>query len=266
MSLVMFRQAIVDLRRTVLWYAIGTAAYAAMILSIFPTLRGNSRQMQDYLDSMPDALIKAFGIADITTLPGFLGAEYLNLVWPIIAAVFAILAGSAVVAREIDQGTVELWLSVPESRARLLWAKLGAVALGIIAIVIATIVTIVLGATLIDETVSASAIIATTGVLAAFTLAIGGYAAFFSSWMSERGKAAGLAAGLTLVFYALWIVASLSNTLHSLRYVSIFSLYDPQTALATGDIPWAKIAVLLVIGVVGAVAAVKIFQRRDAIA
>jgi ABC-2 type transport system permease protein len=266
MSLVMFRQALAELRRTVLWYAIGVVAYAVMILSIFPTIRGDSSQMQDYINSMPDALIKAFGINDITTLPGFLGAEYLNLVWPIIAAVFAILAGSAVVAREIDQGTVELWLSVPESRSHLLWAKLVALAIGIVVIVIATVAAIVIGAVLIDETVSARAVIATTGVLAAFIIAIGGYSAFFSSWTSERGKAAGMAAGLTLVFYALWIIASLSGALSSLRYLSIFSLYDPQHALATGDLPWAKIAVLLVIGLTGAIASVQIFQRRDAIA
>lgn len=50
-----------------------------------------------------------------------------------------------------------------------------------------------------------------------------------------------------------------------LKYLSIFSAYQPQQALTDGQISGIGIAVLAAVGLVCATAAVAIFQRRYAI-
>ena len=122
-------------------------------------------------------------MTDMGTLPGFIGGELLNFMWPLIAGVFVIMTGAAVVAQEV-----------------------------------------------------------------------------------ERGKPAGLAAGLTLAFYLAWVLAGLSDRWRWLKRLSIFTAYKPQQALARGEVPVPEVLTLLAIGLACAVAALAVFRRRDAIA
>ncbi|HQX63001.1 MAG TPA: ABC transporter permease subunit, partial [Thermomicrobiales bacterium] len=151
MSMVMFRRWLWSSRWSAIGYGIGAAAYILIIIAFYPTVRANSAQMDQLLKVYPEALKQAFGIANIGTLAGFLGAEVLNIIWPLIVGVFAIMAGSAVVAQEIDNGTVDLWLSVPERRSRLLLGKIVALAMVALLIVLATLAAIWVGAMLVGE-------------------------------------------------------------------------------------------------------------------
>ncbi len=217
------------------------------------------------MEKLPRGLIQAFGISDFGSFAGFIGGEFLNVMWPLIVSIFVIMAGAATVAQEIERGTFEFWLSVPESRSRLLWAKLASLLAAIVALVLATVGSLTLGATMIGEALPAKGVLAMTLNLTAFAVAIGGYATLFSSFSNERGRPAAMAAGLTLAFYLLWVIGQLSERWHWLKYLSIFSAYGPQQALMDGQIPGAGIAVLVLAGLVCATVAVAIFQRRDAI-
>jgi ABC-2 type transport system permease protein len=102
-------------------------------------------------------------------------------------------------------------------------------------------------------------------VLAAFAVAVAGYSALFSALSNSRGRAAGLAAGLTVLFYVAWVIAGLSDRWSWLKHVSIFAAYQPQSALETGTVPGPGTAVLFAVGLVCAIVALVIFQRRDVI-
>lgn len=265
MNAVLIRRAVTDMRWTVLWYAIGLAVYGLFISLYFPAVRDNAGTIEEFLQSFPEALIEAFGISDMSSFSGFLGAEFLNLIWPLIVSIFVIMAGAAVVAQEIERGTAEYWLSVPESRASLLSSKLVSLLAAVIALVLVTMIVIQVGALLVDEQVSMRGLWAMGVVLLAYGVAVGGYAALFSSFASERGKPAGMAAGLTLAFYMLWVLSQLSERWDWLRYLSIFTAYQPQEALATGSIPVVGVLILLLIGLASAAGAIAVFQRRDVI-
>ncbi|MBX5445792.1 ABC transporter permease subunit [Sphaerobacter sp.] len=265
MSVVMLRRATRDLRPTVLWYGLGLFLYAVSIILLFPAIREDTEMINQYLESFPAAVRAAFGISDMGTLAGFVGAEYLNVVWPLIVGVFVIMTGAGLIAMEIDRGTVEFWLSVPETRTRLLLGKLGAFLAGIVALVAITLLGLVIGGALVGETIGPAPLLATGVVLLSFPVAVGGYSVLLSSLSADRGRPAGLAAGITLLCYILWVVSSLSARWDWLRYLSIFTPFKPQDALASGTIP-VGVLVLFAIGVVSALGALVIFQRRDVIA
>lgn len=266
MNAVMIRKQARSLRWTVLWYALGLVIYGTLIMLYYPTVREGGAAIQDYLKQFPESLIRAFGIADITSLPGFLGAEFLNVIWPIIVAILVIMSGAALVAQEVERGTAEYWLSVPASRASLLTSKLTALFGAMLVLVVVTLLTLVAGAALVDESIAPRNLLALGVTLAAFCVAVGGYAALFSAFASERAKPAGIAAGLTLGFYLLWVLSGLSEGWRWLRYLSIFTAYQPQQALQSGSVPLEGTLILLLIGLACAAGSVVVFRRRDVLA
>lgn len=265
MSTIMLRRAIKDLRWTVLWYAAGVALYSVLIMLVYPTIRKNAESYQEIIKSYPEAFLRAFGVtANMFEMAAFISTEFLNVIWPLIIAIFVIMAGTATVAQEIERGTIELWLSVPESRARLLAAKIASIALGIVVVALVTVVAIEAGALLVGENFGVSRLVALFPQLVAFGVAVGGYAVFFSSFSSERGKAAALAAAATLAFYLTWVFAALVDRLSWMRYLTIFTAYKPQRALEAGTFFWGESLILLGIGIAGTLAALVVFERRDA--
>jgi ABC-2 type transport system permease protein len=92
-----------------------------------------------------------------------------------------------------------------------------------------------------------------------------GYAALFSALLSERGKAAGLATGVTLGGYLAFIVSGISPRWEFLKFVSIFSAYKPQDALAHGSLNITGVAILVALGLACCIAALIQFERRDMI-
>ncbi len=265
MSVIMLRRALKDLRWTALWYVVGVALYGVLIMLVYPTMRRNATSFEDIIKTYPDAFLKAFGVTtNMFEMPAFVSAEFLNVIWPLIVAIFVIMAGTATVAQEIERGTIELWLSVPESRARLLIAKIVSLVIGVVIVSGATVVAIEIGALLVGESFGLSHLIALFPCLLAFPLAVAGYSVLFSSFSRERSKAAALAAFATLGFYLMWVFAALVDRLSWMRYLSIFTAFKPQRALETGTFFWQQFLILMGVGVVCSAVAVLVFERRDA--
>lgn len=75
--------------------------------------------------------------------------------------------------------------------------------------------------------------------------------ALFSSFSKERSRTA----GLTLAFYLAWVVSDVSENWEWLRNVSIFTAYDPQSALQRSHIEPRH---LIAVGPVGSLVALAI--------
>jgi ABC-2 type transport system permease protein len=261
----MLRRAFADLGVSTFWYSLGVVLYTALILSYYPALRDQAAAFDKLLASYPPALKAAFGISDFATYSGYIGVEILNVMWPLIVSVFAIMAGSAVVAAELERGTFEIWLSVPASRTVLLAAKLLGLALATAVIVTVTAATIGLGARAVSASVSGSGLVAMGANMLALMLVIAGVAALASSALSARGQAAGIAGGFALLSYLAHVLANLGDKWSWLKNVSVFTAYQPRRALEQGAVDPGRMAVLLAIIAVCAAGALLIFRRRDAI-
>lgn len=261
--MVMFRRALAELRWTVLWYAVGLALFVVLALALWPSVRADTEQFEQLIEQIPEAMRRALGVGNIITFTGYIGARLLNFFWPLVVSVFAIMAGAAVVAQEIERGSVELWLSVPEPRRRLLAAKLAALLTGVLAIALATVATMILLLPLVDESLSIAGLLMTLLMLVAFGAAVAAIAALFSSVASERGRAAGAAVAVLFGSYVLWILAGISDTWDWLKYLSFYTAFKPQQALETGALPLPETLILAAIAVAATAAALVLFERRS---
>jgi ABC-2 type transport system permease protein len=264
MSMTMFRRAVFDLRWTLFWYGGGLIVYSVLMISIYPMFQDMMADFDNLIEQYPEAVLRAFGFeGDLSTYAAFIGVEYINVIWPLIVAIYVIMAGTATVAQEIERGTADLWLSVPEERWRLLLSKTAAIIAGLVVLVLITVGSIAVGGFIVGEPVSFPGFVAATLVMTSYPFAILGYSVLLSALFSERGKAAGLAAALTLLGYLAWLIAGLTERFDWMKYISPFTAYKPQEALQGSGIPFLDILVLVLLGMVGMLAALIVFQRRD---
>ena len=262
---VMFRKALWDVRWTTFWFGVGGAGYTLLVALFFPMVRDQAKAFSNLVSAYPKGMLNALGYTDITTFTGFMGVESLNLFWPIIVAVFATLAGAALVAQEVETGTSEIWLSVPATRWRLLLGKMGALAAGLLATVAACLAIVALAALVDGTSVKAGGLLAMGVVMTAFLFVIAAYSGLFSALVSSRGAAAGISFGITALCYVLYIVSGLVDSWKDVKYVSIFTAYQPQKALETGTVDAGAMAILLAVTVFCVAVSLVLFQRRDAI-
>jgi len=264
MSQNLIRKLFRDQRWTLLGFGLGIAAYALLITLMFPTASQNAKLMDDYMKMMPEAMLKAFGIeGSMASFTGFITAEFLNLMWVLMAAAFAISFGGAMIAKEIETGTMELLLSAPISRQRVFWSKVAVLLTGLVVVTVAGIAAIWLGAILVNVSIDVGRYVGVGLLGLAFFVAIGGFAAVLSSFADDRGRPTLIAIGITLALYLMNFVAAYWTKLEWIKYLTLFHYYQPRQILDAGVMPWGDLAVFAGTAVACLAAASLIFQRRD---
>lgn len=260
----MARRATLRLSRTAFWFALGLSLTTLLIVAFYPTVRDSSDDLEKAYRDVPAELLEAFGIEtlDFSAYSSFINAEILGFIFPITAGIFVIMQGAATVAREVESGTISLWLSVPVDRWRLLLGKIVALLLGSAFIAATTAASIGIGNLLVDGDLSGGSVVSIFVVLLGYMVAVAGVAVACSSFTNDRGRAGAFAAAFVLAGYILKIVAGFSVTFDWLRYLSIFTAYKTLPALQDGTVPSATITLYLV-GILAAALGLIIFQRRD---
>ena len=120
-----------DQRRSYAAWCAGVVLLVAMYVALWPSIKGQP-SMQDFLDQMPPAFRNLFAMsgADMSTPVGYIQVELLSFMGPVLVLLYAIGIGSSAVAGEQDRGTLELLLTTPASRGRVLVDKAIAMAVG----------------------------------------------------------------------------------------------------------------------------------------
>ncbi|HXH20808.1 MAG TPA: ABC transporter permease subunit [Dehalococcoidia bacterium] len=257
MPLSVFGKGLRDLRWQVFWYGLGFALLAALVVYVYPSYR---EQLADF--DIPEAFEAFLGeSADYRTAEGFLTAEFFS--WaPILLVIFAIMQGTNMLAGEEAAGTMDLLLSQPLSRTRLLFEKLAAFVAGTLGIVLLTILGWALSTPFTDIEVSEVDLVIATLNLMPITLFFGAFSLMASVSLPSRGQATGVATALAVATFMLNYLASLVDLLEPLRWLSPFH-YAATTTVLTNGMDWPKVAVLMALFAAFTAAAVWAFERRD---
>lgn len=263
--LTLYKKIFKDNKRGMIGYSIGFFAYSLMMASMYPTFSQSNINFEEYIEQFPEALRLAFGI-DLGgfTFNSFIGMEYLNLFWIIIALFFIAGFAARIIAGEVEKGTIEVLLSRPISRLKTAFAQM---------LVFVTILILLIGITLLGFWVPslwASEIVIDWGplintmlVLFLFCLAIFGYSFFFSSFSSNKGRVLGFSATLTLVFYFMNFVALYWEQISFLKYYTLFYYYRGVDLLKGAPIVFTDILVFIMVFLVFTAAGLIIYKKRD---
>jgi ABC-2 type transport system permease protein len=244
-----------DLRWQVICYGLGLALMAALVVAIYPSY---SEQLADL--ELPEAFEGLTGDVDYASPEGFVSVEFVSWV-PIITLIFAIMAGTSALAGEEANGTLDLLLSQPLSRRRLVLEKMAGIVIATVAIAAITCLGWLVSVPFVDIDISLLSLVAATFNLAPITLTFAFLAMWLGAAMSDRRAATAAVTAVAVLSYFVNYLSRIVEALEPIAWASPFHYYDIDVLTAGFD--WWQAAVLLGLVVALAIAAVAAFERRD---
>ena len=238
----------------------------ALLTAVLPTLQ---KVLNEFLVTLP--FIRTFLQALLgSDLGGNITAQMLHaIVWihPVVVAIVwaqEIVFCTRVPAGEIDRGTIDVLLSWPASRRRILlcdaavWLASGAllVTMGFAGHYLAAL------SVRAEAEPPASRVLLVLFNLYCVYIAVGGLAYLFSALSDRRGRAMAAVFAVVLASFLLSFVAIVWPPAARLAPLGILSYYQPAQILATGRGPWGNMAWLVAAGAILWLAACETFARR----
>ena len=256
-----FGKTIRDLRWPTFWVGLGMGAMTGYFAVLFPTY-SKLFDLNAMLEKMgPAAKLLGAG-ADASSLVGFLHIELFSMILPALMVAFAAGMASGFTAGEESRGTIDVLLSYPVSRRRVVLEKAAAVLLGCIVAAAAVWVLALAGAAASSSPLPADRLAEALVMLVLLGLAFGAMALTISAFSGNRSAAIGVAIGVMVVMYLIDALAAVVDGLNAIRPLSLFRYYMGNDPLRNG-LNLADAGVLAAVIAVFLVAALVAFDRRD---
>jgi ABC-2 type transport system permease protein len=260
-----FGAALWSRRRSLAWWVGGSFAYLLFLGSAFPTLRENATDFERMLDSYPEALRAMFNMVEgvsLSTGPGFLHMELFSMVLPLLLIVFAMGFGSRAIAGEEEEGTLDLLLSTPISRRRVLLEQFAAMVVSTFVIGAVTCAAILIAGVSFDMGLVPGRVAAAVFAAVLIALVFGTLALAVGSVTGRRGLAIGVAGAAAVAAYLVFSLAEVLSWLGTVQKASPWYYYAQSAPLLHGP-EWAHAGVLAAIVVALAVVGGVVLERRD---
>lgn len=215
----------------------------------------------------PELLQGMFGglLGGIDPLETWLVTLFVHPLVLTLYSVVAVAVTSRSLAGEIDGGTIDILLSCPIPRWKLVAATTIVTMGAHVAMTLVVWLSLRLGMMIGDieppESLSELRWVA-VNLFALFT-AVGGVSLLVSATSSERGRAVGRALAFIVLSYFVNIIASLWDEVARLEVVSVFHYHQPQPVVAAEGVLFGHLAVLYALFAVCFAVALLAFQRRD---
>jgi beta-exotoxin I transport system permease protein len=257
-----FGKTLHDQRRSLIWWAVGFVGTVLMYAAFWPTIRDNASIFTDYMNKLPEVMRNLIGSVSFTTPEGYLQMELFTFVAPILLLVYAISAGSRAIAGEEEVGSLDLLLSVPVTRRRVLLDKFCAMLVATMGLVCLMWLSVVACGPVFDLHPDLGNF--TGASLLAFLLAttFGSIALAVGCISGNKSLAIGVPTGIALVTFLVNMFQPSVDWLDPFRWISPFYYYSGGDPMLNGvDVSHAL--VLAAISVVGLGVALWAFERRD---
>jgi ABC-2 type transport system permease protein len=244
-------------KRSVIGWGISGGLLCALTTSIYPSV---SAALSKAIAGYPSGLKEAFGVGNLGTVEQYLAVEAFNMILPLAVSYFAIRSIVRAIPAAEEAGYLDVLLSAPLSRRRLVLAEFAATALAL-ALVMAIVGAFTwVAAHLAGADLSLGLTVAGIANVVPLALLFAGIAAVASGARRGSATATGVAAGALVTLYVFDLVGKLADGLDWLRYVSVFKYYG--SAIENGIDPLAFGGILLVAIALMAAGAL-LFERRD---
>ncbi len=243
-----------------MWYSIGMALYVVMVVALYPSFKDSTELDSFATDS--EGLAALFGISGTLTSPtGWLNANIYANFLPLLILLLTIGYGAFALAGQEGDGHLELVLSLPFARARVVLEKVGAMAVQALIFGAVTFLAVLVGHWF-ELTIGNGALAGTTLAAVLLGMDFGLLALAIGAHTGARGTAIGVAAAAAALSYLISAMAPVVDWVEPLRYISLFYWSVGNGQLDTG-VGLGSFVLLVAVGVVVAWAAVVAFGHHD---
>jgi ABC-2 type transport system permease protein len=247
-------------RKSIIGYSVGMAFYVLIVVALYPSFKDSSEL--DEFTQQSEGLAALFGISGSLTSPvGWLNANIYGNFLPLLILLLTIGYGAHALAGQEGDGHLELVLSLPFSRTRVVLEKIGALAVQAFLFGLVTLLCVLVGHWF-ELTVGTGPLITTTVAAVLLGIDFGLLALGIGARTGARGTAIGVAAAVASASYLISAMAPLVDGLKPLRYTSLFYWSVSNNQLEDG-VGVGGFAMLVGVGLILGWWSVHEFQRHD---
>ena len=233
-----------------------------MVMSIYPNMK---ESLDMWADSLPGFALSAFGRSglDLSLVEGYLNVEFYQWGWVLTLGIYFAFISSSLISKEIENKTIDMLLSNPVSRARIVLEKF----LGLVPAVILMnvwIPLVIYGCLIhINETIDVTYLFYTHFASVFYLCAVCALGLLFSVIFDETRRANVLAIGVISGMYVIEILSSVSEKYATIGKMSIIHYYDPGEILVHHLFSASDAVALFFITAMLLAAAAIYFEKRD---
>ncbi|GAB3686701.1 hypothetical protein GCM10028857_19230 [Salinarchaeum chitinilyticum] len=212
---------------------------------------------------MPAIFQELFNIAAMGTIEGFLAVEIYQFVWVLLLPLYVAYLGAGVVAGDADEDRLDVLLSLPLSRTRILAEKAASLLPVVIVPNLVVPPVVFAGVLALGESIDPVALLAVHALSIPFLLACGAIGVATSVLVLDGDLAQ---RGAIAVVFALYLLDSLSVVAERawIGAVSPMRYYDPTEIMVDGEYDLVGVAALCLIAAIALAIAIVRFRRVDA--
>lgn len=244
-------------RRSLLSWGLPIGAWSAFVVAIYPSVED---ALGKAVSSYPESLKQAFGIAELTSVEQYLNAEMLSLIVPLAVGYLAVRSVASGLSGAAESGRLDVLLSAPVSRRRLVASGFLATAAELAAVLVVSVLITALGSLLSGAGLSFGRALAGFASVWPLALLFAGFGVVATGWSLRTSVVTGSVAGVLVAMYVADLVGRLDTGLDWIRYGSVFRYYGK--AIEDGIDPASFIGVAAVAVGFAALGA-WLFERRD---
>jgi beta-exotoxin I transport system permease protein len=243
--------------RSLLSWGLPIGLWSAFVVAIYPTVED---ALSKAIASYPEALKQAFGIAELNSVEQYLNAEMLSLIVPLAVGYLAVRSIAAGLSGAAESGRLDVLLSAPISRSRLVASGFAATAVELAAVLAVGLALTALGSLLAGAGLSFTKALAGFANVWPLALLAAGFGVVVTGWSLRTSVVTGSIAGVLVAMYVADLIGRLDTDLDWVRYGSVFRYYG--RAIDEGIDPLAFLGVTAVAVACAALGAL-LFERRD---
>ena len=255
-----FTHTLRRLRGQIIGWSLGLALFSLMMAFFWEQVL-EMEGLQEMIENYPPELAAFFGgMTAITTPAGYMDTYYFSMM-PVIAGIFAVIAGSGLLAADEEKGVLDLILSHPISRTTLFWSRVLALGVGVALVMVAGWLGWYLPSLRTSMDLSALEFLFPFFSLFAVLTLFAALALLFSMVLPAARLAGTLAGALAVANYLLLGLSNLNPDLASIMEVTPLAYY--QGGMAANGLEGLWVVGLLLVAVLLAAGAWALFLRRD---
>jgi ABC-2 type transport system permease protein len=259
---IIFWRALRDSRLSIIGWSVFMLFMGTMMIGIFPSIEGILEAFGPMLEN-PFMQSLVGDVEQFNSLEGFLSVKVFAMM-PVILAVYVVLAALGIVAGEESRGTLDVLLSTPAPRWRVVVEKFAALAVGLVIITAMLLIGMLIGGIFApDLELPVGKFAAAVLNMLPVSLFIGAFTLLLSTVVKDRSTAGGVAAGFIAISYFMTTLGDMiDGALGNIKFLSFYQYYDGVNVMTHG-ITWASFVALLVVALALFGASIYFFQRRD---
>lgn len=264
LSIAITRWTIWQRKWSTVWWMIGVAGFITLILAFYPPFRDQATKLDQAINKQIPTAARAF-ISDTPNYLspiGYLSSQIYYLFLPILLSILSIGLGSALIAKEEKEGTIELLLARPISRGKLLFGKLSAGFIILTSVTLVSFISALILVNIVNLPIAVVPLMITTFECLLMAMAFGSIAFMITTVNKTRSASIGIAILIALGGY---IINALSSTATILKWPARFMPFHYYRAadMLSGRYHIIDFVVMILITVVCISISYIFFRKKD---